>query len=53
VNRARLLIFGAVIAATAVLAVLTRPGPRQTFEVDPERPVYILTVHGQGYRFAG
>jgi two-component system alkaline phosphatase synthesis response regulator PhoP len=26
---------------------------RQKFEVDPERPAYILTVHGQGYRFAG
>jgi two-component system alkaline phosphatase synthesis response regulator PhoP len=26
---------------------------RQKFENDPERPVYILTVHGQGYRFAG
>jgi len=26
---------------------------RQKFEPDPERPVYILTVHGQGYRFAG
>ena len=26
---------------------------RQKFEDDPERPVYILTVHGQGYRFAG
>ena len=26
---------------------------RQKFERDPERPVHILTVHGQGYRFAG
>ena len=26
---------------------------RQKFEPDPEHPVYILTVHGQGYRFAG
>lgn len=26
---------------------------RQKFEKDPERPVYILTVHGQGYKFAG
>jgi DNA-binding response OmpR family regulator len=26
---------------------------RQKFEPDPEAPVYILTVHGQGYRFAG
>ena len=25
---------------------------RQKFERDPERPVHILTVHGQGYRFA-
>jgi two-component system alkaline phosphatase synthesis response regulator PhoP len=25
---------------------------RQKFEPDPERPAYILTVHGQGYRFA-
>ena len=25
---------------------------RQKFERDPERPVFILTVHGQGYRFA-
>lgn len=25
---------------------------RQKFERDPERPVYIQTVHGQGYRFA-
>ncbi len=25
---------------------------RQKFENDPERPVYILTVHGQGYKFA-
>jgi DNA-binding response OmpR family regulator len=24
---------------------------RQKFEMDPERPVHILTVHGQGYRF--
>jgi DNA-binding response OmpR family regulator len=24
---------------------------RQKFEDDPERPVYILTSHGQGYRF--
>jgi len=24
---------------------------RQKFETDPERPVHILTVHGQGYRF--
>lgn len=24
---------------------------RQKFEPDPERPVHILTVHGQGYRF--
>ena len=23
------------------------------FEEDPERPAHILTVHGQGYRFAG
>jgi two-component system alkaline phosphatase synthesis response regulator PhoP len=26
---------------------------RQKFETDPERPAFILTVHGQGYRFAG
>ncbi len=26
---------------------------RQKFERDPEHPQYILTVHGQGYRFAG
>lgn len=26
---------------------------RQKFETDPEHPVYILTVHGQGYKFAG
>ncbi len=26
---------------------------RQKFETDPERPVHILTAHGQGYRFAG
>ncbi len=26
---------------------------RQKFEPDPEHPAYILTVHGQGYRFAG
>ena len=26
---------------------------RQKFEDDPERPAFILTVHGQGYRFAG
>ena len=26
---------------------------RQKFERDPERPAHILTVHGQGYRFAG
>ena len=26
---------------------------RQKFENDPERPSHILTVHGQGYRFAG
>lgn len=26
---------------------------RQKFERDPEHPVFILTVHGQGYRFAG
>lgn len=26
---------------------------RQKFEKDPERPVYILTVHGQGYKFVG
>ena len=26
---------------------------RQKFEPDPERPVHILTVHGQGYKFAG
>ncbi len=25
---------------------------RQKFEKDPERPAWILTVHGQGYRFA-
>ena len=25
---------------------------RQKFENDPEHPVYILTVHGQGYKFA-
>jgi two-component system alkaline phosphatase synthesis response regulator PhoP len=25
---------------------------RQKFEPDPERPVFIVTVHGQGYRFA-
>ena len=26
---------------------------RQKFERDPERPAFILTAHGQGYRFAG
>ena len=26
---------------------------RQKFEKDPERPAYILTAHGQGYKFAG
>ena len=26
---------------------------RQKFEQDLERPAHILTVHGQGYRFAG
>lgn len=26
---------------------------RQKFEKDPEHPVHILTVHGQGYKFAG
>jgi DNA-binding response OmpR family regulator len=26
---------------------------RQKFESDPEHPVYIVTVHGQGYRFVG
>ena len=26
---------------------------RQKLEPDPERPVYILTAHGQGYRFTG
>lgn len=26
---------------------------RQKFERDPEHPQHILTVHGQGYRFAG
>jgi DNA-binding winged helix-turn-helix (wHTH) protein len=26
---------------------------RQKFEQDPEHPVYIVTAHGQGYRFAG
>ena len=26
---------------------------RQKFEKDPEHPAYILTAHGQGYRFAG
>src|SRR3972149_1925001 len=25
---------------------------RQKFETDPEHPKYILTVHGQGYKFA-
>ncbi|MBI4589968.1 MAG: response regulator transcription factor [Candidatus Rokubacteria bacterium] len=25
---------------------------RQKFETDPEHPVFILTVHGQGYKFA-
>ncbi len=25
---------------------------RRKFETDPERPVFILTAHGQGYRFA-
>ncbi len=25
---------------------------RQKFEKDPERPLHILTAHGQGYRFA-
>ena len=25
---------------------------RQKLERDPERPVHLLTVHGQGYRFA-
>jgi two-component system alkaline phosphatase synthesis response regulator PhoP len=26
---------------------------RQKFEPDPERPIYIVTVHGQGYKFQG
>ena len=26
---------------------------RRKFEADPDRPVVILTVHGQGYRFVG
>ncbi|MBI2369981.1 MAG: response regulator transcription factor [Deltaproteobacteria bacterium] len=26
---------------------------RQKFEKDPEHPVHILTVHGQGYKFVG
>ncbi|MBI4240771.1 MAG: response regulator transcription factor [Candidatus Rokubacteria bacterium] len=26
---------------------------RQKFEADPEHPVHILTVHGQGYKFVG
>ena len=26
---------------------------RQKFEPDPEHPVWVLTVHGQGYKFAG
>jgi two-component system alkaline phosphatase synthesis response regulator PhoP len=26
---------------------------RQKFETDPEHPVYIVTAHGQGYRFVG
>ncbi|MBI3030743.1 MAG: response regulator transcription factor [Candidatus Rokubacteria bacterium] len=26
---------------------------RQKFETDPERPAWILTVHGQGYKFSG
>jgi DNA-binding response OmpR family regulator len=26
---------------------------RQKFETDPERPIHILTAHGQGYRFVG
>jgi two-component system alkaline phosphatase synthesis response regulator PhoP len=26
---------------------------RQKFEREPDRPAFILTVHGQGYRFAG
>ncbi len=26
---------------------------RQKFEKDPERPVYIVTMHGQGYKFTG
>ncbi len=26
---------------------------RQKFETDPEHPAYIVTAHGQGYRFAG
>ncbi len=26
---------------------------RQKFETDPEHPKYILTVHGQGYKFIG
>ena len=26
---------------------------RQKFEKDPEHPAWILTVHGQGYKFAG
>jgi two-component system alkaline phosphatase synthesis response regulator PhoP len=25
---------------------------RRKFEADPDRPAFILTVHGQGYRFA-
>ena len=26
---------------------------REKIEVDPSNPVYLLTVRGQGYRFAG
>jgi len=26
---------------------------RRKFEADPERPAFILTVHGQGYKFVG
>jgi DNA-binding response OmpR family regulator len=26
---------------------------RRKFEADPDRPAYLLTVHGQGYRFVG
>jgi DNA-binding response OmpR family regulator len=25
---------------------------RRKFEADPDRPAFILTVHGQGYKFA-